>query len=36
MMKDHKEAIQWKIYNLAFRVFGKTRFWPGLGFILWR
>jgi len=28
--------MRWKIYNLAFRVFGNTRLWPKLGFAIWR
>ena len=29
-------AIQWKVYNFAFKVVGNTRFWPKLGLALWR
>jgi len=28
--------IRWKIYNLAFRLFGETRLWPRLGQAIWR
>jgi len=27
---------RWAAYNLAFRLFGKTRLWPRLGFLIWR
>jgi len=27
--------IRWRIYNIAFGIFGKTRFWPRLGFAIW-
>ncbi len=27
--------IRWKIYNLAFLLFGQTRLWPGLGHLIW-
>ena len=27
--------IRWRIYNLAFRLFGKTRLWPGLARLTW-
>lgn len=30
-MKD----LRWKVYNLGFRVFGRTPLWPRLGWILW-
>ena len=29
-------GVRWKVYNLAFCLFGKTFLWPRLGFILWR
>jgi len=28
-------SLRWKVYNLAFIVFGHTPLWPKLGFILW-
>ena len=31
---DFKE-IRWKVYNLAFRLLGKTRYWKRIGNILW-
>ncbi|KKM17992.1 hypothetical protein LCGC14_1670180 [marine sediment metagenome] len=30
-----RKNLRWKVYNLAFRVLGRTRLWPRLGFILW-
>jgi hypothetical protein len=27
--------LRWKIYNLAFRIFGKSKYWKRLGQILW-
>lgn len=29
--QDSTSDRRWKIYNLAFRVFGNTRLWPRLG-----
>ena len=29
------EEIRWNVYNLAFSVFGKTRYWKRLGHFLW-
>jgi len=31
-----KTSLRWKVYNLAFRLFGRASFWPRLGQILWR
>lgn len=31
-----REEIRWFVYNLAFWLFGTTRLWPRLGFMLWR
>ena len=33
-MSDH--GFRWALYNLAFCVFGKTRFWNKLGQAIWR
>jgi hypothetical protein len=27
--------IRWKLYNLAFKLLGNTRYWGKIGFILW-
>jgi len=27
--------IRWKIYNWAFLLLGRTRFWPVLGQVIW-
>ena len=32
---DNMKVLRWKIYNLAFSVFGETRHWKRLGHILW-
>ena len=29
------KEIRWRIYNIGFRLFGNTRYWPKLGKILW-
>jgi hypothetical protein len=27
--------LRWKVYNLSFRLLGRTPLWPRLGQILW-
>ena len=27
--------VRWWLYNLTFRIFGKTKVWPKLGFVIW-
>jgi len=29
------DDMRWKIYNLAFRIFGRTKLWPRLGHWIW-
>lgn len=29
------KELRWKVYNLSFRLFGRTPLWPRLGYILW-
>jgi hypothetical protein len=29
------KELRWKIYNIAFRLSGRTPLWPRLGYILW-
>ena len=30
------KKIQWKIYNLAFKITGKTSIWKRVGSALWQ
>ena len=29
------KGIRWRIYNIGFKLFGNTRYWPKLSKILW-
>lgn len=31
----HMKELRWKFYNTMFLVFGKTRYWKRMGYILW-
>jgi hypothetical protein len=31
----HRQPVRWRVYNLAFRLLGRTRAWPWLGNKLW-
>jgi len=33
--KEEVIGMRWKIYNLAFSVLGRTKYWKKLGQLLW-
>ncbi len=35
-MRGKCKKIRWLIYNKAFKIFGNTKWWPRLGFMIWR
>lgn len=31
-----RRKVRWYIYNLAFKIFGKTKLWSELGHKIWK
>lgn len=31
-----QKRFRWWLYNFAFKIFGRTKVWPKLGFAIWK